>query len=95
MKVVKVNTGEHSLEVMLINDEDTDIKLNRNQSVGVIREGQNSVENNHDLKAPITADMVKYGSTFTKEEVIIVVQLLNQYRECFTLNLKSSGVRMS
>jgi len=91
MKVVKVNIGEHSLEVMLINDEDTDIKLNRNQSVGVIRKGQNSVENNHGLKAPITADILKYGSTFTKEEVDRLAQLLNQYRECFAFNLKVVG----
>ena len=32
MKMIKVNAGDHDVEVMLINDEDTAIRLNRDQS---------------------------------------------------------------
>jgi len=91
MKMVKVNAGDHDVEVMLINDKDTEIRLNRDQSVGVIRGGQKSTENNQDVKTPITAEMVKYGSTFSKDEVDRLVQLLNQYRECFAFNLNELG----
>jgi len=35
--------------------------------------------------------MVKYGLTFTKDEVDKLVQLLNHYRECFAFNLKELG----
>jgi len=69
MKMIKVNAGDHDVEVMLINDEDTAIRLNKDQSVGVIREGQKSTANSHDVKTPITAEMVKYGSTLSSDEV--------------------------
>jgi len=29
MKMIKVNAGDHGVEIMLINDENTEIKLNR------------------------------------------------------------------
>ncbi|KAL4135431.1 hypothetical protein QTP88_007040 [Uroleucon formosanum] len=91
MKMIKANAGDHDVDVMLINDEDTEIRLNRDQSVGVIRGGQKSIENNHDVKTPITARMVKYGATFFKDKVNRLVQLLNQYRECFAFNLNELG----
>jgi len=91
MKMIKVNAGNHDVEVMIINEEDTAIRLNRDQSVGVIRGGQKATENIHDVKTPITAEMVKYGSTLSSDEVDRLVQLLNQYRECFAFNLNELG----
>lgn len=91
VKLVKVNAGEHSVEVMLINDEDTDRCFTKGESVGVLREYQSTAEANRETKLPITADMVKCGSAFTSDEVNTLVQLLNKYRECFAFNLKELG----
>jgi len=52
MKIIKVNAGNNNVDVMLINGEDIEIKLNQDQSVRVIREDQNSILKTNTIQRP-------------------------------------------
>lgn len=90
-KMVQVSTGEHTFEVMLINEGQTEKIVTQCEAVGAMRDNLKKTEINHLEVKPITAEMVNCGAMCTEEEVKTVTQILNEYRECFAFNLKELG----
>lgn len=87
-EVVKAIIDNQQSEVMLINSDDKEANLHKNEQIGVMR---NSVDVNNTTRqeqTPITADMIQHGPEMANNEVNELTELLNRYRGCMAFNLK-------
>jgi len=91
VKIVEVVADNETVEVMIINDGESELSLHRGDYVGVLREQRLSLRTTEVPRTPITAEMVQYGSTFDQDEVNELVKLLNDYRCYFAFNLDELG----
>lgn len=68
-KMVEVEAGGEQFEIMLINSDDKQVNLHKNDKVGVVQKCSQILRQSAHAQLPITDDMVRHGSKMTKIEV--------------------------
>lgn len=93
--VTRVCVGERKYEMMLANATDNEILLQKGERVGRLRSDKRIelvAANNLDIvQNKITEYQINYNQQFTAQQVNILVDLLNEYRQCFAFNLTELG----
>jgi len=85
-KLVEVVAGNRQMEVMIINDNVNEVKLQQGAYVGTICVNNKTPQVDND-----SAEKVNMGPMITETEVCLLLELLNSHRMCFAFNLKESG----
>jgi len=78
-KVVEVLADNETIEVMIINDGERELRLHRGEHIGALREQHPLRQSVIVPSTPITTKMVQHGADFNQDEVNELVKLLNYY----------------
>lgn len=81
-KMVEVKVGDERFEVMLINSDEKQVGLHKNDKVGVVQKCSQIIRLSTHAQLPITEDMVRHGSEMAKIKVSELVGLLNRLLLC-------------
>lgn len=92
VNIVKATVNQEELEVLLVNYSQEDEVLNKGDYAGKIRTTKQipyQKENNQPDR--ITDSMVICGPMITETDKVKLMELINQYRCCFALNMSELG----
>jgi len=78
-KVVEVLADNETIEVMIINVGERELRLHRGDHIGVLREQHPSRQSVIVPSTPITTKMVQHDADLNQDEVNELVKLLNYY----------------
>lgn len=91
VSVVQSRIGDEEIEVLVTNYSSGDKILDKGVKIGKIRNNVNLQCINEEVPMEITDSIVQCGSVISALDKVHLIELINQYRCCFALNMGELG----